>query len=571
MKNPTLKKCDQCKYRHLLLLLFLAGTKCLCSQNIAQMSKQDPIKFSGSLGISTVFFNAEGRRTNRKPFTWLLRGDPTLSIYGIDIPISIVVSEQERDFRQPFNRFGISPYYKWAKLYVGYQNLNFSKYSLAGHAMVGAGFELRPDKFRIGYMNGRLLKAVQPNQLIEDSDYFAIPAFQRNGQAFKFGYGTDANFVDLIFLKASDDLSTIDSIPQQSGLQPAANNILSVVSKQRVNDQIRVEFEYAQSIYTNDIRSDESDAIGGVFQTFSFLTDSRTSSEVSTALDASIDYQLPSFGAKLRIERVSPNYRSMGAYFFLNDMQKITVEPRLNLWKKKITINTSLGFQKNNLQDQKSLQTNRTVGSVRITARPTSNYTININYSNYGVAQKEGLVNLNDQNFISQVTKNWGLVQNYQISNQSFLHNAMLSYQRQQLSDKNPATSDFANYSNNTLFFNYNFSYLPLKLGANLNYTYSKFAIQDLTTIYQGPNISIQSSFLQNKLRVSLGQSFLKNKTNDNLQRKVNKTSLRASYKLNKAQKMSFRYYFNKGQSFSDQVNPFNETKIDLQYVYRFL
>jgi len=57
-----------------------------------------------------------GKEAYRKPFTWMLTGSPTLSVYGITLPFSFTISEQQRNFRQPFNKFGVSPYYKWAKL-----------------------------------------------------------------------------------------------------------------------------------------------------------------------------------------------------------------------------------------------------------------------------------------------------------------------------------------------------------------------------------------------------------------------------------------------------------------------
>ncbi len=562
------------QFRHFVIILLLGlallwSNPSVLGQDLNQIADQDAIKFSGSLGISTVFFETQGRNTNRKPFTWLFRGDPVLSIYGVDIPIYIMVSEQERNFRQPFNRVGFSPYYKWAKLHLGYQNLNFSKFSLAGHAMAGAGIEIDPGKWRVGYMRGRLLKAVQPNQLVEDSEFLAIPAYRRSGQALKIGYGTGQNFVDLVFLKASDDMESIDSIPMEYGLQPAANTIISLITKQQIFSGLTVDAEYAQSSYTNDLRTESADP-PGLFKALPLIVNSTTSTEVSTALDASLHYQSKIWGMKIRLERISPNYRSMGAYFFLNDMQKITIEPSLKLLNNKINIFSSLGLQKNNLREQKSLQTNRTVGSVRITAHPFANYTLNINYANYGIAQKQGLIPLDEENYVSQVTENWGINQTYQVTTESTMHNALVNYQRQQLSDQNPNTADFSNYQNNTFFFNYSVNYLPLHLGININYTWSKFSTRALTTNYWGPNISLNAGLLKNRLRMSFGQSFLQNKSNDELQRKLNKTSFRASYKINRSQRISLRMHLNKSNTFVERINPFTENKIDLQYVYRF-
>jgi len=81
---------------------------------------------------------------------WYLQGSPVITVYGIVLPFSFRLSEQQRDFRQPFNQFGVSPYYKWAKLHLGYRSHNWSTYALAGHSITGVGLELTPGKFQVG-------------------------------------------------------------------------------------------------------------------------------------------------------------------------------------------------------------------------------------------------------------------------------------------------------------------------------------------------------------------------------------------------------------------------------------
>ena len=73
-----------------------------------------------------------------------------MKIYGVEIPFSLTVSEQERSFRQPFNQFGITPTYKWAKAHLGYSNLTWSPFTWSGQTVLGGGVELNPGKFRFG-------------------------------------------------------------------------------------------------------------------------------------------------------------------------------------------------------------------------------------------------------------------------------------------------------------------------------------------------------------------------------------------------------------------------------------
>ena len=554
----------------LWLCLWLCINRQAFAQNLEDLKDAPAVKLSGSLGFSSIFFHVEGREANRQPFTWLLRGDPTLYLYGIEIPITIMVSEQERDFRQPFNRFGVSPYYKWAKVHLGYQNLSYSKYSLAGHSMVGAGVELTPGKFRFGFMHGQLLRAVQPTQLVEDTDYRALPSFKRTGSVLKLGYGIETNYVDFIILKARDHESSIDSIPVSSSLQPAENLVLSVVTRQEIAKNLLIEAEFAKSSYTEDTRAESARANEGLFRAFSFLSEHRASTQISSALDASVQYRWEWLMAKIDYQRVSPGYRSMGAYFFLNDMQKITIEPGVRLFKNHLTINTSLGFQKNNLENTKRLQTTRRIGSVRMNARIGKNYNISGFYSNYGVGQKEGLVTVDEATEVAQVTRNWGINQSVNLQSKNLVQNIILNYTNQSMNDENPHTAVYTNYNTNTLFGTYVLTWLPHRLGGNISYTYTKFALSNLNTVFQGPTVSVNKSFFNNKLRTSLSSTFFSNVSNDELQRRLTKISLRSSYKLDKHQQISLRMYLNKSDSFSEKVSSFREIKAEINYAYRF-
>ena len=128
------------------------------AQGLETISKQKPVSLNGYLDIKTIIYNANGIPERRKPFSFLLRA-LTLNLYGVAIPFNFTISEQERSFRQPFNQFGLSPQYKWPQLTWVTRNLNFFALHLAGHTMLGAGFELSPVFLKLGFMYGRLNRA----------------------------------------------------------------------------------------------------------------------------------------------------------------------------------------------------------------------------------------------------------------------------------------------------------------------------------------------------------------------------------------------------------------------------
>jgi len=134
---------------NLVLLFLIAVNGFAFSQDLSSLSGQDPFRINGSVTAKLQFYNTDRDNPSRSPFMWYLQGNPVITVYGIVLPFSFRFSEQERDFRQPFNQFGVSPYYKWAKLHLGYRSHNWSTYALAGHSITGVGLELTPGKFQV--------------------------------------------------------------------------------------------------------------------------------------------------------------------------------------------------------------------------------------------------------------------------------------------------------------------------------------------------------------------------------------------------------------------------------------
>ena len=538
-------------------------------QNIEELKNAKILEIKGSLSASAIFFDVDGRKSSRQPFTWLLRGTPIFYVYGIAIPVNIVVSEQERDFRQPFNRFGISPTYKWVKLYAGYQNLTYSSYSLAGHAITGAGIEMTPGKWRFSYMHGQLLRAVNSPLHVEDQDFRVQPSFRRMGDALKLGYGTQTNFIDVAILKARDIGSSLDSIPVESSLTPAENLVVAVRTEQRFLKTFNFAFEYARSIYTNDTRSEHA-ASSSLFSPLKFLLDEKTSTESSTAIEARLRYEGKIFFGGISFQRIDPNYRSMGAYFFLNDIQKVTVDPGIKLFKDRLRIAGSYGYQENNLRDTKAFRTVRKIGSVNITARAGKLYQFTGNYSNFGVGQKEVFNSIDPAQQITQVTKNWSMNHSFTLQRQNSMHNLNLMINHQNLDDKNENTAEFSNYSSSTYAANYMLSLLPMLFSVNGGYTFTTYSIGQQDIGYYGPSINLNKSFFDSKLQIMVGANKFTNTTDENVTKRLSRYSFRAAYKVTRKQKITLRAYLNKGESPADTEKNYRETKVELNYAYHF-
>ncbi len=506
------------------------------------------------------------------PFVWYIQGSPVVSLYGITLPFSFRISEQQRDFRQPFNQFGVSPSYKWAKLHLGYKSLNWSTYALAGHSISGAGFELSPGKFHIGLITGRLLKPVKyiDNPQVQITQ---TPAYKRRGTAFTFGYGTTKNNVNLVILKAKDDSTSAGDIPMQYQVTPDENLVVSLISKQVIAKNFIFDFEVAQSLYTKNMATKLSDTTGGfIAKAFPFLMKTHLSTTSSNAIQTSIGYQSDLFKLLVKYQRIEPDFKSMGAYYFLTDISNITVEPTFKMIKKKLTLGGSFGSQYDNLGNDKSLRTRRTITSARMTFIPVPQYNLSATYSNYGLAQESGLLSIDTlrQSEVAQATSQFGIVQSINLNGKSFAHNLMINFNSQKLNDRNKNTAQYSEFSTNILSAGYFMSYLPWNMNASISFNYTKFRQDTITTLVTGPSLALGKSFLKNKLNTSLSYSAVKNKVQDKETNRISILTFQLGYKPAKNHRLSLRYNHQVNEGVNTTYPSYFENRVDFDYLYTF-
>ncbi|RZK00688.1 MAG: hypothetical protein EOO43_25095, partial [Flavobacterium sp.] len=207
--------------KRLLILLFCFSLffGIANAQDVGQIAKQKPFQINGTFGLGFGTYNVNGIPARQRNLSYIFNGAPTLSIYGVSFPFTVVVSDQQKSYTQPFNQYGISPTYKWATLHAGWRSLEFSPFTLAGHNFLGGGVELNPGKLRLGFIYGRFNKAIeedvnQPLALAQQ------PAYKRIGYSAKLGLGTDRNHFDLIFLNAKDEVNSLSNKPNSLLLTP---------------------------------------------------------------------------------------------------------------------------------------------------------------------------------------------------------------------------------------------------------------------------------------------------------------------------------------------------------------
>ena len=492
-------------------------------QDIEQINLKKPVTFHGNLNLQLEYYKANGIPARQKEFSWLINGNPVLTVLGVDLPFSFVFSNFDNKFYQPFNQFGLSPRYKWATLHLGYRNITYSHYTLAGHRMLGAGFDLNPKKFRIGFMYGQLRRSTSIDSSMNANPMYTrpTPTYKRIGIAGKLGYGTQKNYVDLVYFKGWDKTTSLNSKLQDS-IQPAENTTIGIVSKVSFLKNFSWSLDVGLSSYTLN-RTDGPDTTdvkkAWPKSLLSLLAKDKLSTDYYFAGETKLGYQEKTWGAQLIFKRIDPGYQSMGAYFFQNDIREFSLANNFKLDSGKLNINTNIGFQTDNLKKQKTSTSKRFIGSANVNYNPSQKFGINFNYSNFGITNNPLQTSPGDELF-KQVNNSFMLMPYWMWTNEKTLKNLNIVATYMSLSTPHSyigSTPDMNSYSITTT---YNHTWIQMGITANgsLNYINSKTVSGDMGSF--GGTIGGSAALLKRKLMVNASGSYLQNtfKGKDNRQ-----------------------------------------------------
>lgn len=352
--------------RRILLLtaLLLLGMKPSYAQNIEEVlafRKKTPLKISGSISARATLFSSRPSEA-RQSFTYQLTGSVNLSLYELlNIPLSFNLNNYGANFSYPSlpNRLSLHPSYKWAKAHIGDVSMSFGPYTLNGHQFTGLGVELSPRRWQVSAMAGRLLKRVDadPN----------IPSLQVGYE--RWGYGLKTRYEGSTFalggtiFAARDRDGRISFDIDALGIYPKGNIALGLEGSLSLIKDLKLSLEYGLSRMQQDLRS----------------------AEVSYyhALRADVSYSF--FGNTLGVgyERIDPGYATLGAYYFNNDYENLTLNYSRSFFDSKLSLALSGGLQRDDLMGQKQEHNKRFVGSAQVGFTPSEALSASVSLSSF--------------------------------------------------------------------------------------------------------------------------------------------------------------------------------------------
>lgn len=573
------------KYFKMILPIFcLLLANRLLSQNLEELGLKKGLKISGSMNLNTVAYLANGLENRREPFNWFASGNLNIRLFGYNAPFSFSYSNTQRNFAQPFNQLKFSPRFKWIQLHGGYTSLNFSPYTLSGHIFLGVGLELSPGKWRVSAMYGRLLKAIPFNPL--DSIPTPNASFERRGLGIKLGREGSQTSWDVNIFSAKDDPNSLAFIPPNSVLSPEQNLALGFHIRQRIGAHFFTEVTYAISALNSDLRAN-NDSLSLAPEQNNFLTallPQNSTSRFFDAVNANFGYQGKFYTLSVQYERIAPEYRTLGGYFFNNDLRNITISPQIQLFKKKLTLATNIGIGRNNLDESRGSTTRRLVSSVNINYSPQAAWNFSSNYSNFSTFVNRRPLNdpffrdnLDTLNFY-QVNQTLNLSINHQFGKHKYRQNVLINASYQRANSETDSQIDDDNLSN---FYSLNGSYSLHNQSRDQAWTLSiNYYLNEsmgINSVFFGPNLSIRQSLLNKRLKANLSTAYNQNKSQGQTSSgDIWNTRLNLNYsppntgKGSQGHRLSLNISYLKRFSSSNMPNGFSEFTTTMGYTYSF-
>lgn len=538
------------------------------------------LKISGGFNSNFIFYDGN-TGSGREPFTYFFNGNINASIYGVSIPLSFNYTNLGFTYNyqlpQTPNRLSLHPKYKAVTGHIGDVSMSFSPYTFSGYQFRGAGFDIVPKgKLRYSFFYGQLQKANEFN-----GTNASASTYQRMGYGAKLNYINKNRKVGVIIFRAKDRIESLKWKPDSLNIKPQENTALSLQIGFPIQKNLVLDIEYSASILTRDVRSENYDATGKTSYLMKIFG-GKMSTSVYHALKSQLTYTIGNSQLGFGFERVDPGYQTLGAYYFANDLQNVTINFVKPLFDNKVSLSGNVGLQKDNLDNKKLSSTNRTVMAINLNWQPNKKVSIAGQYSSFQtftnirpqfqyINQLTPFDNLDTLNF-QQLSQTANVNLNYVIaSSKENTQNLNMNFSFQDAFDKQGgvigegAVSQFYNFSGG-----YSFAKSPKFFSAStaFNLTYNTIGTNNIVTL--GPTIGINKGFWKNKVRTGFSLSYNQSIGN-NQNTKVGAARTTTSYTFKKKHSFNLNstMMLRNGTNQS-LIKTYRDLTITLAYNFRF-
>lgn len=483
--------------------------------DVNSIVKSTDIKVSGGISASTVFYNSN-QRSSRESFTYFMQGNLNVSWLTFSMPLTYSFTNQggSLGYEVPFNfnRLSLHPTYKWIQGHIGDVAMTFSPYTVNGHQFTGVGVDLTPEgALNVSALSGRFLKAIE-----DDGNPQTLPIYKRMGYGTKLDWGKENYKIGVIGFYAKDDQASIVSLLDEGDITPKENLVASITSEVLFGEGITLNAEYSSTAVTQDTRATGKGINNGLVGLF---FEGNTSTEYYSAIKTGLGFEIDKMQLGLAYERVDPGYETLGAYFFNNDFENITVNGSRPLFNGKLNVAFNTGYQRENLENQKKQTTSRFVGSMNATLQASDKITITGSYSDFSSYTNQSLNQFDDINDndltdedlealnYTQLSQNANMNMNW-ILTKGEKTNQTVNFMYALASSANEKNGVIRvgqanNFHNTSATYTIGIPDKELTVTSSANFTYADVARNGTTTY--GGSLNLNKKLFENKLNSTLG------------------------------------------------------------------
>lgn len=580
------------------------------------------LKITGGFQFDQIVYGMSGIEARREPYTYFATGNINFSIFQLNLPLSFTFTNQELTFDKQVpvfdvNQISLKPQYKWVQLYIGHSNMSFSPYTLNGHQFVGGGVELTPPgHINISAMYGRLQEAVKP----EEAEAQGVSvAYERWGYGFKIGYQLETrlsqrkkiqiesvydkdgelkptekpsqvsteqeaaatqDLIEFSLFTAQDKIESLTNLPDSLAIFPEDNVAMSLHLNKTFFQRWVADVELGSTALTRSQFEQETDERNNVFVITDPIFQRKVNTSYYTAVKARLDYQADWFTLGGSYERIDPEYRTLGAYYFNNDFENIALNGTTNLFENKINLAASVGSQRNNLNDAKLSTQSRLSTTFNVNYIPIQSLNFSVSYSNLQsftrirpqLAQATQITaqdNLTDSLNYTQVVQNVNVNTNIQLTNsqekRQFL-NINLSWQ--EAADEQGNQNSSSSFYNANLAYNYALPVLDLSIVTAFNY--NENLAPGLRSQLLGPTLTVKKSFFEKQVQSTLTASYNQAYTNGTRNSTISNIKLNSAYVYKEKHQLNLNLVMLVQRTLGENAQAFTEFTGTLSYAFSF-
>jgi hypothetical protein len=510
-----------------------------------------PWKITGGINASSVFYTGNAG-SGREAFNYFINGNVAFSIYGVTVPASFSFTNRGFSYQYRFpnlpNRLSLHPKYKWITGHIGDVAMTFSPYTLSGHQFSGVGFDLTPrGNWKYSVMYGRLQRAVE----WDTASRGIMPSYLRRGAGAKIMYEKDKLRFGASIFQAMDDVNSLRLKPDSLQIYPQKNTAISFETALPVMKNLVLQAEIGMSGLTRDVRAPKYNDSLGNGSWLQKIFGAKASTNFYKAFKSQLNYTIGSSSMGVGYERIDPGYQTLGAYYFNNDLENITVNFAQALFKGKVNMSGNIGFQRDDLKHDKTGGSQRMVNALNINYNASEKLTTSLAYSNFQtftnikpqfqyINQLTPYDNLDTLNF-RQLSQNANLNVNYIIGkDKNYPQNLNINIGFQDAFDEQGGIISKGNASQ---FYNFAGSYsrTNVKKAMNVvgafNLTYNTIGKNEILT--WGPTLMANKQFFSNTVRTGASVSYNVSKPDTGAESQVISFRMNAGYVYKKKHNIS--------------------------------